>query len=481
MIATLPTKRPLTSTWPLPNESKIEARTVSPIVPKIASKTNGCENRPQDKAKIRPQGGSKNRPDIIIPDRFLGVVGDDGLKRLLKAKGLSDWCSRVRVQGLLLVIDYILRHLKNGTISISADLAHQYVSKLRKRSSTAIPTEPLAVLCQIGILSLWRKALFLHIQTSAKYRLGNSYRKKPFTIEVTLTPKLRAKREHAPERRERRLNRKFSFREQLLVDLKGISFAPQGRKLIGQRINAENSGNLIALIRAIDQPKHFVKVSVRGQITTSIGSCPRELQPHLLLYNEPTVSCDISNAHWNFLPLILAQRLGFVTDSPNRRDYINDGRREHNRLVAFLSSGDFYGKWCADPQNKHERSGKKTILNILLNNNNEDCERNRLYRKIRAVFPITFRIIEDIKRKDHRKLSIPLHRFTADAIERALLEVQRKGVAAIPHVDALICQQKHRAFVCEAVGRQVFEATGVCCTVGGIRYSPHSDAENQPI
>ena len=54
----------------------------------------------------------------------------------------------------------------------------------------------------------------------------------------------------------------------------------------------------------------------------------------------------------------------------------------------------------------------------------------------------------------------------------ALLEVQREGIAAIPQVDALICQEKDRERVCEVIGRKIFEATGVYCTVGGIRYSP---------
>ena len=51
----------------------------------------------------------------------------------------------------------------------------------------------------------------------------------------------------------------------------------------------------------------------------------------------------------------------------------------------------------------------------------------------------------------------------------------------IPHVDALICREKHHATVCEAIGRQIFEATGVCGTVGGIRYSPLTESEKQAL
>jgi hypothetical protein len=201
----------------------------------------------------------------------------------------------------------------------------------------------------------------------------------------------------------------------------------------------------------------------------------------LLLGGEPTFSCDIANAHWNFLPLILANRLNFVSASPDRHNYINDGWREHNQLVALLSDGDFYRMWCADPQDKNERDGKKTILNILLNNKNEACARNPFYRRIRARFPITFRIVEHIKHKDNRNLSKQLHRLTADTVASALLQVQRKGIAAIPLVDALICQEKYRDRVCEAIGKQIFLATGVCGNIAGTRYSPLTEIEEQAL
>src|SRR5207244_7340526 len=62
-----------------------------------------------------------------------------------------------------------------------------------------------------------------------------------------------------------------------------------------------------------------------------------------------------------------------------------------------------------------------------------------------------------------------------------LLEVQGEGIAAIPHVDALICQRKDRERVCDIIGREIFEATGVCCAVGGVRYSPLTENEKQAL
>ena len=113
--------------------------------------TNGARNHPHDKAKNRPQDGSKNRPDIINPVCLGGVVDEATLKGLLNAKGQTAWCSRIRLRGLLLLIDYICRNLKKNSVTISADLAHSFVSKLRKRDRPTTITEPLCLLCVIGV------------------------------------------------------------------------------------------------------------------------------------------------------------------------------------------------------------------------------------------------------------------------------------------------------------------------------------------
>ena len=419
---------------------------------------------------------------LLIQYSLFGVVGEHGIKALLVREKQTAWCTRVRILGLLLLIDYICRNLKkNGAITISADLARSFVSKLRKKDCATTITEPLLLLCGIGILRTVHPAVFAHIKTSAVYCFADAYWKNRFRFEVVLTPKLAQKLASANDRRENRLNRKYPFRKQLLRDLAAVSFSDSARRIIGNGLLGKSGENLKRLVSAVDAQLHFVIVSERGQITTSLGSCPRELQPHLLLYGHATVTCDVSNAHWNFLPLILAKRLDYVSSAPGRQTYINDGWREHNRLVLLLSDGDFYRTWCADPRDNKERDEKKNILNVLLNRKNEDCERNGLYRKIRANFPATLRAVEDIKRKDHRNLSKQLHRFTADAVAAALLEAQREGIAAIPHVDALICQNKNQDRVCEAIGKQIFLATGVCGKIGGIRYSPLNEIEEQAL
>jgi hypothetical protein len=252
--------------------TRVASKKNAALFEKIAHMTNGAKNRPQDKAKNRPQDRLKNRPDIINPVPLLGVVADVVLKDLLKSKGQTAWCSRVRLLGLLLLIDYICRNLKKGAISISADLAHSFVSKLRKRKCNGTVSEPLLLLCEIGILRRIRPAVFAHVKTSAVYCFTDFYRKAHLTLKVVLTPKLARKRASADDRRESRLNRKYPFRKQLLVDLSAVSFSPLARPIIARELSG-NSYHLRALITAIDGGNHFARVSVRGQITTSIGSC----------------------------------------------------------------------------------------------------------------------------------------------------------------------------------------------------------------
>jgi hypothetical protein len=235
--------------------------------------TNGAKNRLQDKPKNRPQDDAENRPDIINPVCLCGVVDEAELKVLLKSKKQTAWCTRVRILGLLLLIDYILRHIKNGRISMSADLAHQFVSKLRKKDSATTITEPLLLLCKIGTLRRVHPAVFAHIKTSAVYCFADFYFEKRLQLAVVLTPKLAQKRACAPDRREKRLNRKFRWREKLLADLGAIGFSNSARPIISRGFSRKGFDNLRAVVAAIDGSNHFARVSERGQITTSLGSC----------------------------------------------------------------------------------------------------------------------------------------------------------------------------------------------------------------
>ena len=442
--------------------------------------TGHPKNRPHGSGKNRPHDGAKKHPDIINPVPLSGVIDERNLRELLRRKKQPQWCSAVRVKGLLLLIDYCCRHMTANGVTISGELARSYVSRI-KRIDPADITEPLLLLCQIGILKLLRPAVWAHIRISKTYAFAADFEKTRLRLVVSFTPKLASKLVQADLRLEQGLNRKYAFRKQLLADLSGISFAPSARPIIASGLRGVSQTNLVSLVRAVDGPNHSVKISERGQITTSLGSCPRALQPHLLLNGNPVVYCDISNAHWNFLPKLIKDRIAHVSQEAGREKYVADATRELQHLVDVLSNGDFYQKWCVNRDDLKEREEKKRLLNMLLNQSNPKCEGNVLYRAVRRTFPITFAVVEDLRRQDNRNLSIQLQRFTADTLSGALLEVQAKGIAAIPLVDSVICERQHRSRVCDALGKAVFSMTGGCCKVGGIRYSPLTPAEARAL
>ena len=88
------------------------------------------------------------------------------------------------------------------------------------------------------------------------------------------------------------------------------------------------------------------------------------------------------------------------------------------------------------------------------------------------------KICEDVKRKDHRDISVTLQGLTAKATNGALLETQRLLIPAAPDTDGIRCKVKDSAIVHRLVGHQVYNlACGVCCKVGGARYVPTQVAE----
>ena len=79
------------------------------------------------------------------------VCTEEELRRILQAAGQVEWCTRVRLRGLLLLVDFAIRNHSLHGYSIPADLAHGYVSAIRRPKLSHTVREPLAVLCHVGI------------------------------------------------------------------------------------------------------------------------------------------------------------------------------------------------------------------------------------------------------------------------------------------------------------------------------------------
>ncbi len=380
--------------------------------------------------------------------RLEGVVTPEDLAKSLLRAGQEEWCTRVRLSGLLLLIDYALRNRASNGVLISAHLARVFSSRLRRQVARTTIREPLSVLCDIGILRQVQAAVHgLHLRTAARYAFCGAYTKRHVTLDVDLPFCLLKKRELASSRRKKRRNRYYPFLSQLEEDLKKISFGPESRQLVTElSCHPKLAHSVRRVVEALGGVDREIRISPRGQITTVVTSCPRELKPFLLIEGEATVSCDIAFAHHCFLPVLLKGRIDYLRkEQPTPALKCYESERE--RLITFLSNGDYYSKWCIDPTDESERQKKKLLINVLLNSSNAKCEGNGLYRYMRTTFPLTFSVCEDLKRKDHRNLSKQLHSYTATAINGALLDTQAQGIAAIPDVDAIICPSGHKETV----------------------------------
>jgi hypothetical protein len=405
--------------------------------------------------------------------RLEGVATPEEMRKLLARNGQKGWCTKVRLGGLLLLVEFVCRKQTSKGVPISADRASKFVSPLKRLNSREAIREPLAVLCQIGILRRVQAAVNgRDVKASARYAINDAKFAQRMTLEVDLPPFLVKKRETDTDRCEASLNRRYPFRAQLKADLTKLHFGVESRKRVTELSRDRNLGpavrRVVEVLGGIDRP---LKINQRGQVTTPVTGCPRELKPLLLLDGEPTSFCDVSCAHFSFLPVLLCDRIDHLKKEHGLAADVSRQVAELRRLVDLLSTSDFYARYCVNPDDPVERKQKKQFLNVLLNSPTVKCEEKSLYRRMRADLPCTTGVIEDIKRANHRNLSKRLQHLTAKVINGGLFVAQAKKIPAIPDVDAIICPIRHKEVVCRLIGEKVHEIShGVCCQVGGIRF-----------
>ena len=397
--------------------------------------------------------------------------------------GQTSWDTPTRLSCLLLMLGHIHHAIKNTKdgrakgVLFSSRLARQYCSKLRTAPS-GVAREPLAALCLAGLieqLSPAKKDQFS--KRSARYRLtpeGNRVLKA--LKDCTLANGAQRKQKAAPERLENGLNRHWPFRAQLLRDLAKMTLASSqmARDAVDSLLASKDTKpSTRAVVHAIATREHTARVQPSGQITTSLNSCPKLLKLHLCIAGEAVALCDISSAHWAFLPRLVSDRIEYCRrrgDDQNRLAPLN---AELHRLIELCGSGSFYHTTLWEGATADDIKSRKKLLNILLNSPRSKAENNRVWQSLRRKFPLCVSIIDSIKRDDHRSISRQLQHFTAVAITRALIEMQAEGLPAIPDTDCLIVRECDKAAACLAIGRSMFKETrGVCVTVGGVRYSP---------
>lgn len=310
---------------------------------------------------------------------------------------------------------------------------------------------------------------------TARYRFAPKYEKMSFAaVDEETNEGVKAKLAAAPVRLEAGLNRRFRFRQQLLHDLALVTLPDGAQGTINALLSDKKARPAtLRVLKALTTREHSVRVKPDGLIVTTLISCPRLLKPHLLLAGEPVALCDISSAHWMFLPRLINERLAYRQRRGDDAPGMKSMQDEMEELIAICSSGSFYSQMCREGATPEDIKKRKKLLNVLLNSPQSKTASNVLWRGLKRRFPNCVSIIEVLKRRDHRAISRQLQHFTSAAISTALLDVQAQGIHAIPDTDCLIVRQRDHAAACRSIGKAMHKETrGVLVKVGGVHYEP---------
>lgn len=433
---------------------------------------------------VTPSSKGKKAPSYIFPARVFGGVGVGvsprvSLAGLLVSSGLEVWTSRVRLSCLLALVGRIAVATRKGDARVcgcafSGALARQYSSKLRK-APDGVPREPLAALVRAGVLIVAAKAKVNQWRKeSTRYLVAPHFQKLATAgPDGETNAKTLEKLKDARQRLEKGLNTCFPFRGPLLQDLARVTMPESVQDVVDVLLKGKDTrDSTLRTVKAISTREHTVKVKPDGLIVTSLVSCPRALKPHLHLAGEPVALCDISSAHWMFLPRLIQDRLDYCGKRGDDEASMESMRAEMQRLMELCSSGSFYASMSRKGADDGEIKKRKKLLNVLLNSPRSRAESNVVWQGLKPQFPHCFGIIESIKKDDHRNISRALQHFTANAINAALLEMQALGLPAIPDTDCLIVRQRDKETACRIIAAKMHaETRGVHVTVGGMRFS----------
>lgn len=455
----------------------------SPLTPKKNTDNGKKTKKAQTMGCEKAQTKVTKKTPTYTTKELKGVVSKEELRILLKSHGQDKWTSRVRLSGLLTLIDFLIRlnrkerkFRKKGPkgFLISQDLARNYVSDLIERPDQVSIRVALNVLQKIGLIVEVDSSKFTPYQKcSARFQFGPEAKSR-FKHVVELTTKVHEKFVNATERNTNRLNKKYPWRFQLLRDLCTVDISRKGidlaLDLIKNKKKESNAKRLLKVVRG--KNTHRANTASYGSIYTEISACPRELKPHLTLGGDPVALCDISHAHWCLLPKVLEDCFQEKPGSLPHQSMPPALAEEIDHYRDYLDEGDLYKKLCVDPNSKKQRKRIKKVMVKALNNHNHWNNGCAPYQALKARFPHLIRGIEEIKKDSNKAISPALQHLTAVVIGKALLRCQAQEIPAIPDTDCLICPIQHRETVCRIIGEEMDKLTGVKCLVDEIRYDP---------
>jgi len=396
----------------------------------------------------------RKAPSYYLPQRILGVMGENEIKDLIASKKQTEWTSKKRIAGVLLILDYFAR--KGGAVSMSSELSRQYVSTFKRAKNPATIRQPLALLVHLGLIEITQKAIATpHRKASARYRLNPAYGK-PRPIQTSITRQQVEKMATAAQRQETRLNRRHRTREGIAATLSTIGISSAGNELALMMLTGgEKAQGIGKFLKPLNEPSlRKIKIDPSGTIHHFVKNCPRELKPHLLLDGKPSVIVDMKAAHLVCLLCVARDRIKWMGD--NGRNAA-DLEGELARYKATLESGDIYEELGGAADRK---KFKKTLLSSL-NMATSKAIHLPPYQRLKASFPRIVGIIQDIKQNDHRALSKQLQHFTAKIIEAATHEAQCMEIATLPDTDAMIVPKQFETLARTLLNNAIHEVTGL--------------------
>lgn len=393
-------------------------------------------------------------PSDYLPVVLKGVVGEEGLRALLSKTNQKEWMTRKRVSGLLMILSYLARRTKASPMS--SELSRQYVSTHKRAKNSKTIRQPLALLIHLDLIEVAQEAIITpHRKQSARYRISPRHGK-PRPIEINLSRQQREKLANADNRLQTRLNRKHRTRSKILADLACVALSSEGSELaIAMMGDGEKEQCVKRFTKTMrDTTSHKLSYDPSGTIHHYVMQCPRELKPHITLHGKPVAICDMKSAHLCALLCVARGRVMWLKERNLETEAIEV---EITKLKLVLETGDIYLHLA---EGEERKTFKRSLL-ASLNTPTQKAIHMNAYKRLKANFPRITRIIEDIKKNDHRSLSKQLQFFTAEVIEEATFQAQSQAIPCLPDTDALIVPFEHEKDVRRILNESLHQFMGL--------------------
>lgn len=384
----------------------------------------------------------------------------------LSNAGWSVWSSNVRVNGLLLLVaDAVERSDAAGKFSFWSDHARSLCSSLPKKVGD-VPCEGMGALEGLEIFKRIRTGRCYPRAWASEYRFGKSFASRSrIEIELQLTPARAAKWHKRADRSREKSERNKPEVGAVREAARRVEMSAQGVEKILRLNSTEPNlfGPAYRCYQWLSDTERPTKSDQMRTVWTPISGCPRAIRPYLLIDKEDVVEMDISGAHIAVLAKIYEP--AFLTRYGVEHT-AEEAEREKQSLIKHIESGDVYGGG-----DKDERKKRKKELLTSLNMDPKVQMAMEATESLAAGRPIFEKAMWATKGRDHRALSWLLQRWVSDIVNPSVLALRDRDIPAIPIVDCLVVRKRDEAHARLELSSRIYESTGVCATVGGIRYS----------